>query len=64
MLPAGNSPISITGRGKVRDKLDNETLHICISMFKMQTNKNAFFKNREQEGKTGPVWALLPVGAK
>jgi hypothetical protein len=21
-----------------------------------------FFKNREQEGKTGPVWGLVPVG--
>jgi hypothetical protein len=26
-----------------------------------QTNKNAFFfKNREQEGKVGPVWGLVP----
>jgi hypothetical protein len=22
----------------------------------------SFFKNREQEGKTGPVWGLVPVG--
>jgi hypothetical protein len=21
-----------------------------------------FFKNREQEGKTGPVWGLAPMG--
>jgi hypothetical protein len=22
----------------------------------------SFYKNREQEGKTGPVWGLVPVG--
>jgi hypothetical protein len=27
----------------------------------MKTNKNDFFKNGEQEGKTGPVWGLAPV---
>jgi hypothetical protein len=27
------------------------------------TNKNIlFFKNRDQEGKTDPVWGLVPVG--
>jgi hypothetical protein len=24
--------------------------------------KSLFFKNGEQEGKTGPVWGLAPVG--
>jgi hypothetical protein len=24
--------------------------------------KMSFFKNKEQEGKTGPVWGLVPVG--
>jgi hypothetical protein len=24
----------------------------------------SFFKNREQEGKTGPVWGLEPVGGR
>jgi hypothetical protein len=24
--------------------------------------KMSFFKNREQEGKTGPVWGLPPMG--
>jgi hypothetical protein len=24
--------------------------------------KMSFFKNREQESKTGPVWGLVPVG--
>jgi hypothetical protein len=28
----------------------------------MQT-KMSFIKNGEQEGKTGPVWGLAPVGA-
>jgi hypothetical protein len=27
----------------------------------MQT-KMSFFKTREQEGKTGPVWGLAPLG--
>jgi hypothetical protein len=24
----------------------------------------SFFKNREQEGKTGPVWVFVPVGGE
>jgi hypothetical protein len=24
----------------------------------------SFFQNREQEGKTGPVWALVPMGRR
>jgi hypothetical protein len=32
----------------------------CIDILNKQ--KCLFFKNREQEGKTGPVWRLVPVG--
>jgi hypothetical protein len=28
----------------------------------LKQTKMSFFKNREQEGKTGPVWGLVPVG--
>jgi hypothetical protein len=28
----------------------------------LNKQKMSFFKNREQEDKTGPVWALVPVG--
>jgi hypothetical protein len=30
----------------------------CIAILK---NKNAYFQNKDQEGKTGPVWRLEPV---
>jgi hypothetical protein len=40
-------------------KCHNETA--CIDIL----NKNAsFFKNKGQEGKTGPVWGLVPVGGE
>jgi hypothetical protein len=28
----------------------------------IQKKKMTFFKNGEQEGKTGPIWELAPVG--
>jgi hypothetical protein len=28
----------------------------------LNKKKKSFFKNREQEGKTGPVWGLAAVG--
>jgi hypothetical protein len=37
-------------------KFHNETLYSYLKQTKM-----LFFKNREQEGKTGPVWGLVPV---
>jgi hypothetical protein len=30
----------------------------------LKQTKMSFFKNREQEGKTGPVWGLVPVGGR
>jgi hypothetical protein len=34
-----------------------------ISLYRyLKQTKMSSFKNREQEGKTGPVWGLAPVG--
>jgi hypothetical protein len=32
----------------------------CIAI--LNTQKLSFLKNRKEEGKTGPVWGLAPVG--
>jgi hypothetical protein len=34
-----------------------------LSNFLKQTTMTFFYKNREQESKTSPVWGLVPVGA-
>jgi hypothetical protein len=38
-------------------KCHNETP--CVAILYQQ---RCLFKNREQEGKSGPIWGLVPVG--
>jgi hypothetical protein len=40
-------------------KCHNETPYTAIF-----NNKMTFFKNREQEGKAGPFWRLVPVAGE
>jgi hypothetical protein len=40
-------------------KHENVTMKLPVELSK---TKMSFFKNGEQEGKTGPIWGLVPVG--
>jgi hypothetical protein len=55
--PLTHGPLGGYSRSKLQQRLYSEFPRANLKQTKMP-----FLKNGEQEGKTGPVWGLVPVG--